>query len=320
LIIDAYCHISIPKAIKELKGIVKNLQEVPPEQSPAYQRFFDADSRLKYMDKFGVNIEVLSMGQIEGRDQIPRDKLLRVTQITHDTLSEIVNKHPQRYASVAALPTLEGEFLDELDRAIGTLGMKGCLIYSNIFGKPLDAPEFSGFWERMSRYDLPVLIHPTDWLYYDWIHEFNLDLILGWPFDSSLAMARLAFSGVLNRFPNLKILVHHLGGMIPTFSDRINEISQTHNVEATKKLSKPLLDYFRSFYADTVVGGSIRALECGLDFFGRDHVIFGTDYPYGAEGGERWTRTTIKSIEALSIPEEDKNRILYDNARRLYKL
>jgi aminocarboxymuconate-semialdehyde decarboxylase len=138
-------------------------------------------------------------------------------------------------------------------------------------------------------------------------------------------MARLAFGGVLERFPKLKILTHHAGGLVPFFAKRI-ELSWEFNRQLMgyqddgQSLSKPPIEYYKQFYCDTAIQGNTPALMCALDFFGADHMMFATDSPYDNEMGVRVYRETIPAVEAMAISRGDKDKIFEGNARRLFKL
>lgn len=314
MIIDTFCHIYLPKASREKKATAA-------DQSRTNPKFYDEDYRLKYMDRFGVDMEVLSATHISGEhfELSTREALLEETKALNSGISDLVGKHQDRMLGVATLPLLDGEFLDELDRSIQDLGLKGCLIYSNTFGKPVDSSESVSFYDKMAKHDLPIFIHPTNWSYYEWITQYGLDRKLGWPFDSSIAMGRIVFGGILERFPTLKIVVHHLGGMIPYFSDRVAGNIENYGLDA-KKLSKPAMEYFKMFYGDTMVQGSMRALKCGVDFFTPDHVVFATDYPFGPQNGEYWTPKTIQNVREMGLSAGDQEKIFEKNARRLLKI
>ncbi|MGI0092041.1 MAG: amidohydrolase family protein [Nitrososphaerales archaeon] len=291
--------------------------------------FVDPEVRLRAMDKYKIDIDVLTIA-FQDAINIPKEDVSRITKVANESLAEVVNKHPDRLIGTATVLNPEGEGLDELDHAIRDLGMKGALIFSNVNGKPLDSPEFIPFYEKMVHYDLPIFIHPADWPYYSWVGEYRLDRILGWPFDTSLAMGRLVFGGVMRRFPNLKIIAHHLGGMIPHFSERIQVFvdqaesnpkwGATEMFQEQLKAKENIMESFKSFYGDTVIFGNKAALKCGLDFFGADHVVYATDYPFGAEEGEQNIKLNTKFVEELDIPETDKEKIFEKNARRLLKL
>ena len=328
LVIDIFSHI-YPK--KFLKAYVKTqlpqlLRFVEAEYGAGDAYFIDEDARIKYMDKYGIEFEVLTIALPDVWQTIGEP--IKLTRLANDSMAEAIEKHSQRLLGTATLPLLTGEALDELDRAIRDLGLKGVQIFSNMGGKPLDSPEFTSFYEKMSKYDLPIWIHPTHWEYYSWIQDYRLLQIFGWPFDTSLAMGRIVFGGILQKYPNLKFIIHHLGGMIPYFDERIrgfyDEALMHSHVYGGHlfpyDLKKDPIEYFKMMYADTVVNGSIPALKCGYSFYGSEHVVFATDYPFGPEKGERWTREILKSVKELDISEEHKRNIFEDNARKLLKI
>jgi len=324
LIIDLFCHI-YPKNF--LKAYVKTqlpqlLRFVEAEYGVGDAYFVDEDARIKYMDKYGIDIEVLTLALPHIWQTISDP--IKLVKLANDSMAEVAEKHSQRLLGTATLPVLTGEALDELDRAISELDLKGVQIFTNINGKPLDSPEFMPFYEKMSKFDLPIWIHPTHWEYYNWIQDYRLIQILGWPFDTSLAMARIVFGGILQKYPNLKFIIHHLGGMIPYFDERINGFYEddphVYGALFPYELKRPPTEYFKMMYADTVVNGSIPALKCGYSFYGPEHMVFATDYPFGPEKGERWTREILKSVKDLDIPEKEKKMIFEDNARKILKI
>lgn len=333
--IDLFCHIYTRKLLVEYVKtqipLVLRFGEfrVPERES----RFVEADERLRVMNKYNIDMQVLTIAFQNAITTVAEKDLNRISRLANDSLSELVSKYPERLAGVATILNPTGEGLDELDRAIKDLGMKGCLVFSNIKGKPLDSKEFLPFYDRMAKYDLPVFIHPADWTYYDWAGDYRLDRILGWPFDTSLAMCRLVFGGVMKRYPNLKVIAHHLGGMIPYFSGRILEFIQqavSHpewagesmfpdHMKASESNEDPL-KLFRSFYADTVIMGNASAVKCAIDFFGIDKIVYATDFPFGADKGEENIRLNTSCVEDLDITDEEKSKIYEKNARRLLKI
>lgn len=333
--IDLFCHIYTRKLLDEyVKTQIPQVLRfggfrVPDDET----RFVDADSRLKVMDKYNIDIQVLTIAFQNAIATLPEKDLLRISRIANDSLADLVEKHKERLVGIATILDISEAGLDELDHAVRDLGMKGCLVFSNMKGKPLDSPEFSSFYEKMAKYDLPIFIHPTDWIYYNWVNDYRLDRIFGWPFDTSLALGRLVFGGVMPRFPNLKIVAHHLGGMIPYFQGRILEfINQAvshpqwaggnkfpEHVKGNYGNQDPL-KYFKSFYADTVIMGNTSAVECAIDFFGIDHIVYATDFPFGADNGEENIRLNTSCVTELDIPQEEKDKIFEKNARRLLKL
>jgi predicted TIM-barrel fold metal-dependent hydrolase len=158
--------------------------------------------------------------------------------------------------------------------------------------------------------------------------KYEIWWVFGWPYETSVAMARLVFSGLFDRHPDIKIVTHHMGAMIPYFEGRVGPGwdqlgSRTSDEDLTvvrDRLKKRPIDYFRMFYADTAVFGSRSATECGLDFFGADRVLFASDAPFDPEKGPMYIRETIKIIDNLDITEEVRDKIYRGNAVKLLKL
>jgi len=253
------------------------------------------------------------------------EKAAELAKQANDELAELVLKYRDRFCGPVATLALNNvdEALKEADRAINDLKMRGVYIHTPVDEKPLDNPEFWPLYEKMEKYDLPIVIHPMrkedhpDFLT-EKVSKYFISSLFGWPYDTTTAMARLVFSGVMQKHPNLKILTHHLGGMVPFYSERIKQFTQSR---LPPGLRKDAIDYFKMFYADTGIYGNPSALKCGFDFFGRDHIVFGVDFPLGdIEHGTRNYRQTINAIEEMGITEADKKLIYEDNARNLMHL
>jgi uncharacterized protein len=219
--------------------------------------------------------------------------------------------------------------LKEADRAIKDLRLRGVYIYSNIDGKPLDLPEFLPLYEKMSEYDLPIFIHPmrgpADHPEYktEKVSKYLVANMFGWPYETTIAMTRLVCGGILERYPNLKVMTHHCGGMVPFFAERIRHFLQglERRKEEPFELTKDATDYYQRFYNDTAIYGNPKALECAHDFFGADRLLFGCDFPLGdTERGSRNYLKTINAIDQMAITEEDRKKIYEDNARKLMRL
>ena len=223
--------------------------------------------------------------------------------------------------------------LQEIDRALSNLKAVGIQIFTNVNGRPLDDPEFAPIFERMARAERPIWLHPTRTAKFaDYATEqsskFELWWAFGWPYETSIAMARIAFAGHYDRFPNLRVITHHMGGMIPYFAGRIGPgLDQlgvrTDDEDLTvhlKRLKKRPFDYFKMFLADTALFGAHDAMACGLAFFGADQVVFASDFPFDPEKGTFNIRETIRDIDSLDIPDTDRKKIYEGNARRLLRM
>jgi len=141
--------------------------------------------------------------------------------------------------------------------------------------------------------------------------------VFGWPFDTTQAVWRLIFGGVIDRYPSLKFVTHHLGAMIPYFARRIEKNCQKY---LSDKLPRPISEYWGNFYGDTALDGTVAAYPCGYAFFGPHRIVFGTDYPFGAEEGEDFIRSNLAGVKAMGIPADDIEKILHGNAKKLLKI
>ena len=330
MMIDIYPHI-LPIKYKEAldkKGGEGFYLRTVDDALPA---LWDLESRFRIMDRYRGLTQVLTLASPPVEIVVELKDAIELSMIANDEMAELVIKYPDRFvAAVACLPMNDIDAaLKELDRAINELHFKGVQLFSNINGKPLDHPDFIPLYERMSQYDLPVWIHPQrDISYSDYRSEdhsrYWIFSMFGWPYETTAAMTRLVFSGILENYPNLKIITHHCGGMIPFFADRMeggqNFAEVRCNAKFKRSLSKPPKEYYRMFYADTALYGATPSLMCGHAFFGTEHILFGTDMPYDSEGGEAYVRQTIEAIERMEIPEIEKVKIFEGNARRLLHL
>jgi len=185
----------------------------------------------------------------------------------------------------------------------------------------------------MAEHDLPVWVHPMRGPQFaDYASEQSSQdeiwFSFGWPYETTACMTRLIYSGLLDELPSLKIITHHMGGMIPYFAGKIalgfRQIfygtSERNPVAEERGLKKPPLDYFKMLYADTALGGVEAATRCGHAFFGTDKCLFATDAPFDPDCGRDLTRGTIRAVEALEVSAPERERLFAGNARRLLKL
>jgi aminocarboxymuconate-semialdehyde decarboxylase len=179
---------------------------------------------------------------------------------------------------------------------------------------PIDDPRFFPLYDRITERESPILLHPVGGDYNKRTRDYMLWLMMGWPFETSVAMARLVYSGFLERYPRLKIITHHLGAFVPHLARRIDDISRTLEKTGASRLRSPALTYFRQFYGDTAVHGHKAALAEGYDFFGPDRILFGSDYPFVS------LEETVKSVSEWHLSADEREKILGGNARALFKV
>ena len=327
--IDSYAHI-LPVKFKEALYKSPHVKTWVKKQLDANPGTFDYDVRFRMLDKFDC-MQVLTLVTPPIEDVAGPEDAVDLARRANDEMAELVSTYPDRFvAAVASLPLNDMESaLAEVDRAITQLKFRGVQIFSSIMGKPLDSPEFLPLFKKMVDYDLPLWIHPvrgstkadyegeTDSKYGIWS-------IYGWPYDTTAAMTRLVFSGILEKLPTLKLVTHHCGGMVPYFEARVNDaydmLEMRYPGNIKKGLKKRPLDYFRKFYADTAINGSVAALMCGYAFFGPEHIVFGTDTPFDSQLGFRLVREGIEGMKSMEIPAVHKKMIFEDNARNLMRL
>lgn len=296
---------------------------------------YDLDTRFRIMEQYEDYVQVLTLNLppieiLAGPKQSPD-----LAQLANDSMAELVVKYRHHFpAFVASLPMNNPDaMLREVERAVRQLDARGVQIGSNVNGRPLDEPEFRPLFSLMAELDLPIWLHPTrspDFADYKTEKRSKYDFwwAFGWPYETSVAMGRLALSGVFDENPNLKIITHHMGAMIPYFEGRIGpgldqlgtRTDDEHDLGTLARLKRRPCDYFRMFYADTALFGALPATECGLAYFGSDHVLFGTDMPFDPEKGTGFIRETIRVIDNITASVEDKRKIYEENAKRLLKL
>lgn len=332
LIIDAYAHISPP-------GYTEFIRQRYPAMynnmlghcAPLY----NMDERFKIMDAYEGMVQVLTIGPVPPIEYFANEQqAIELARMANDEMAEMLHKHRDRFvAAIALLPMNNPEAaLVETDRAITELGLKGIYVHSNINGKSLDSPEFLPLWEKMAKYNLPVYIHPwrgdefTDYPV-EQRSRYDIATTFGWPYETTVAMARFVFSGILEKYPNLKIVTHHCGGMVPYYQQRIYQhygrVSMFSGERSgfVRNLSKAPLEYFRMFYNDTAIQGNPYALMSAYDLCGADHIVFGADMPLGDFSyGLRSYRQTIEAIESMQITPEEKRKIFVDNVRNLLRI
>ncbi len=328
--IDAYTHI-VPQKYKEAL-----YKKIPPGLPPrkiidTVPTLYDLEQRFRIMDKFEDLQQVITLGIPFVEEVADPQNAIDLARLANDEMAEVVSRHPDRFAAAAACLPMNNidAALEEADRAINDLNFRGVQIGTPINDKPLDSLEFMPLYEKMAQYDLPIWIHPVRPGYYadyrtEELSKYVIHVIFGWPYETTVAMTRLVFSGLFEKHPNLKFITHHCGAMVPYLQQRIEcsydnaRIRMKENFE--EKLTKPPIEYFKMFYFDTAINGNAPGLMCAHAFCGADHMVFGTDVPFDNEFGERFTRQTIDAIDQMEIKDSEKKKIFEGNIRRLLRL
>ncbi len=348
--IDVYAHVCPKKFIDYFSSHVVSWEKLAETDWPAgWPMLWDIDKRLAIMDKYEDYVQVLvPTAPAPGVFRNP-EEAAELARVFNDGLAELVSRYPEKFiGAVAYLPMNDIDVtLKEIDRAINELGFKGICMDTPIYQlekpdgvnydydyetiKPVDSPEFMPIYESMSGHKLPIWLHPRGKgalpIYPGEERGRYLSYwAIGWPLESALAAYRLVLSGTLAKYPDLRFILHHCGsGIIPALAGRLDypldsmmKGGQT-GPDDPFKVKRPI-EYLRMFYADTALGGDVPALMCGHAFFGPEHMLFGTDYPYDAEGGDKYIRNTISAVYGMNISDADKERIFEGNAKRILRL
>jgi aminocarboxymuconate-semialdehyde decarboxylase len=323
------------------KKFFDKMLEASPNQKDMGKRvrgipvLVDLDARFRMMDQFGEYKQVLSLASPPIESLAGPDRTPELARLANDGMAELCRKHPDRFAGfTASMPMNNPDAaVTELNRAITQLGARGIQVFTDVNGRCLDEPDFQPLFAEMARHDLPIWLHPSRTAALpDFLAErrskYEIWWTFGWPYDTSATMARLVFTGLFDRHPNIKIITHHLGGMVPYFEGRVGpgwdqlgaRTSDEDYTGVLKRLKKPHRDYFKMFYGDTALFGSVSGTRCGLDFFGEDNVLFASDSPFDPEKGPMYIRETIRVLEQLNLTPAQKEKIYRGNAERLLKL
>lgn len=332
--IDVFNHIWPEAYYQRLREVTGTMMDIT-RRSEQVPMMTNLDERFRIMDLFGDYSQILSLASPPLELVADPQQQLELSRIGSESMAELCQRYPERFPGfIASIPMGNPErVVEETHKALAEYGAAGIQIFSNIAGKPLDRPEFEGVFDCMAAADKPIWIHPArgagfpDYLSEE-RSEYEIWWTFGWPYDTSAAMARLVFSKLFDRHPDIKIITHHGGGMIPFFEGRVGpgwdqlgaRTSHTDYSILLKELKKRPLDYFKMFYADTALFGARAAQECSLAFFGADHVLFASDAPFDPERGPMYIRETIKILDSLEISEEERAKIYHGNAIRLLGL
>jgi aminocarboxymuconate-semialdehyde decarboxylase len=268
----------------------------------------DPDKRLEDMDRVGIDVEVISLSTpnifFAGESRQPE-----VARILNDAYAELIAQHPTRFKGFASIPMdAPGAAIDELHRAIDQLKMNGVVLLSNIRGRALTSPVYRPFFEEANRMNLCIFLHPMLPANPDPYTEYVLGPLVGFPLDTTLAVARMCFDGMLRELPNIRWVIGHAGGAIPYLMERLDS-GYRDFAECRVKIDQPPSTYLKKLYYDTVTFSS-HNLRMVRDMAGVDHMVMGSDYPHLLGSIER----SVSSIQDLAIPEQEKQKIFSGTA------
>ncbi len=263
----------------------------------------DVAKRLEDMDRVGIDTEVLSLSTpnvyfVEGKAQAD------VARMVNDAYAELAATHPGRFLGFASIPMDDPDAaLRELERAVDELRMQGVILLSNIRGRALADPLYRPFFEEADRRRLCVFVHPMIPVAADAFTDFVLGPLVGFPFDTTLAMAKLCFAGVFKQLPNIRWVVAHAGGAVPYLMERLDS-GWRDFAECRVNIDEPPSTYLKRLYYDTVTF-SPHNLRLLRDVMGTDHMVMGSDYPHLLGSIDK----AVSSIDAMDFTEREKEQV-----------
>ena len=321
MVID-FQHHYVPVELAKKRGLYAEettyLKEGGLRATTMHKRLYDLDLQLREMSEAGIDVSVLSclLGWSAPMDEC---------RLINDDLAKVQANYPGKFVGLAQAPVLEGqEAIQEIDRAVRNLGLKGVTITSQTKGVSLDAPKLYDLYEKICELDVPIFVHPAlAPVGYDLLQDYDLPRVLGREVDLTVATTRLIAGGVLDRFPDLKLVIAHFGGGIAAVKDRL--LAKGYRFGTLKR---PFADYFDMLYFDLAgFEGGLAALHCALQGIRSERLVFASDYPQDFTGvntdtgrGMKELKAYIDTVRALALSDATKEAILGRTAAQLLKL
>ncbi len=305
--IDVHSHIEITDSLNLSPG-----RHAPASVAASLR---DTAKKIADLDRMGLDRALLSVVPSQFSYELEGRPGLKVSRLQNDRMAALVQNNPTRFAGMATVPLQDVEVaVSELERAVSELNLKGVEIGSNVRGKYLGGKGFWPFYEKVVSLDVPILIHPVNPPGTDRLKEYYLTNILGLPLDTTVTAAHLIFSGTLDRFPDLKIVLTHAGGYLPYIIGRMEHGFNVRS-ECRENIKNSPVEYLKLFYYDTI-SHHTKALQFLMGVVGADHVLLGTDHPY-----DMCDSKPLQSVDAMTqLSPEDREKIVGKNALALLKM
>jgi len=328
--IDAYTHFFPKKFFDKLNEVAGDYKDMG-KRVRSLPALFDLDVRKKIVDNHKDYQQILSYPQppIEKFAKTPQD-VDEFCRIINDGFAELTAKEKDHFPGFVAQVSLAAPDagVGEAERAVKQLGALGVQIYTNVAGKPIDRPECRPFWKKLNEMGVPIWLHPArgaetpDYPLAEQKSLYEIWWTIGWSYETAAAMLRLVYSRIMDEYPNLKIITHHFGGIVPMLEGRLgpgNDVmgqrtTDEDYVSLRKSLKKRPLDYFKQdFWADTAAFTAEPATKAGMEFYPHDKIVFASDCPFDPEGGAMYPRETLRILESLKMDKALSDKVFYKN-------
>ena len=328
--IDAYSHVS---SLKFLDALEKAEGKAPAISAAIRLKpsITDFKTRIALLDRNEVDIHILvPVPWLEAFPRVVNDRTTapQLARLMNDELAAFVANDPKRFRGVAVLSSVDPDaMVAELHRAVKELGFLGAFVPVGPTAKRVDHPDFEPLYQSIVDLDATLWLHPSRPPLPDYPDEprakYGEWIAIGWPYDTTTAMYRIVLSGVFDRYPDIRIVAHHHGGIAPYYAARIQTsgADDVGGISDGRPPARPNIAHFRKFYCDTACNEfAPKVLELALDFFGAERVLFGSDAPFGADNGQRFTTEVLRSIDAMQISTDVRKMILSESAKRVLKI
>lgn len=257
---------------------------------------------VEQQEQAGIDLQVLSPAGLLPSVERRSDASAMASE-TNDLYADVVASNPKRFAAFGVVPLPHvAEAIDEAGRCLDELGTVGIALGCSIAGRALDHPSFEPFWQELDRRSATIFLHPVG-ASEPSLRDYNLNWVIGAPFEDTIAALRLILSGVTTRYPNMRVVVPHMGGTIPFLMARIDEavgrIARSSNVA----IAQPVSQHLRRMYYDTS-NRNPDALRCAEATLGAGALVLGTDFPYSLDGRLKenvtYVKETIADLDSLT--------------------
>ena len=284
----------------------------PGDYNVAVPGHRDIEHRHRVLEREGVDTQVITLTTPGTHVEKPATAI-RLARMVNDAFAEVVAERAPRFTALATLPLCDpAASVTELRRSMDELRLPGAMVFSNVNGVALSDQRFWPLWEAANDLRAVVHIHPTSPVGVEAMQEYWLMPLVGFLFDTTLAASSLVFSGVAERFPDIRWVLSHLGGAIPYLAERLDRGFHAFE-DCRANISRPPSEYLKRWYYDTV-NFDPHALRLAIEFAGAEHILAGSDYPHQIGS----IPSMLESVGALPITESERMAIMSGNAATLY--
>jgi aminocarboxymuconate-semialdehyde decarboxylase len=324
-VVDFHNHFYPPPYLEALRAGRSNVRVVvdadgnpvlhyPGDYNIAVAGHRDIAYREQVLEREGVDLQVLTLTTPGTHVEAP-GRAVELARLVNDAFAAVARERGRRFTALATLPLNDpAAAVTELRRAVRDLGLRGAMLFSNVNGVALADERFRPLYEAADELEAVLFIHPTNPVGVEAMTEYWLMPLVGFPMDTTLAAAKLVFSGVVERFPRIRWALGHLGGAIPYIAERLDRGYHAFR-ECRAHITRLPSEYLKGFYFDTV-NFDPGALELAIAFAGADHILAGSDYPHQIGS----IPSMLSSLRQLDLPARERDLILGGNAARLLGL